>query len=235
MIWIGVEAVSYAVHSVNTCDTDMVLIENQTYPILPLGIFGTMDNLTILGISVALAMDAFAVSIAVGVGLKQVSFRQTFRLSWHFGLFQALMPIIGWSLGTGIRSLIETFDHWVAFFLLAFVGTNMIREAISSDKEDSQQRADPTKGISLVMLSVATSIDALAVGLSLSMLGVDIIFPAVIIGLVALCFTITGLQLGKRVANLSRVSLFAEVIGGVVLWIIGLKILYDESVFSFLF
>ncbi|MCK5195152.1 MAG: manganese efflux pump, partial [Desulfobulbaceae bacterium] len=104
-------------------------------------------------------MDAFAVSIATGVSLKDVSFRQTFRLSWHFGLFQAMMPVIGWSAGLSIRAYIEGYDHWVAFVLLAFVGINMIREAFQHDKGEEQKK-DPTKGVTLVILSVATSIDA---------------------------------------------------------------------------
>ena len=87
-----------------------------------------MQFITILGIAVALAMDAFAVAIATGVNLKQVSLRQTFRLSWHFGLFQALMPILGWSLGTSVQVYVETYAHWVAFILVALVGSNMLRE-----------------------------------------------------------------------------------------------------------
>ncbi|MBW1842568.1 MAG: manganese efflux pump, partial [Deltaproteobacteria bacterium] len=118
-------------------------------------------------------MDAFAVSIATGVILKDVSSRQTFRLSWHFGLFQAMMPVIGWAAGMTIRAYIERYDHWVAFGLLTFVGANMIKAAFQDDKGDDKPK-DPTRGMTLVMLSVATSIDALAVGLSLSILNVSI-------------------------------------------------------------
>ena len=130
-----------------------------------------MQFVNILAIAVALAMDAFAVAVATGVSLKHVSFRQTFRLSWHFGLFQAIMPVIGWSAGLTIRSFIEQYDHWVAFGLLAFVGGHMIKEAFQPETEKIQKK-DPTKGWSLVMLSVATSIDALAVGFSMSMLNI---------------------------------------------------------------
>ena len=135
-----------------------------------------MNLLAILGIAVALAMDAFAVAIATGVNLKQVSLRQTFRLSWHFGLFQAMMPVIGWGLGTSVQSYMAAYDHWVAFVLLALVGSNMLREAVlaDEDEENSKPRKDATKGMTLVMLSVATSIDALAIGLSMSMLQVSI-------------------------------------------------------------
>lgn len=191
-----------------------------------------MDFLTLLGIALALAMDAFAVSIAVGIELKRVNFRQTFRLSWHFGLFQALMPVVGWLLGHTVHSIIEAFDHWIAFILLAYIGFRMIREALADSADAGFNRTDPTKGLSMVMLSVATSIDAFAVGLSLSMLQIDVVFPAVVIGIVALLMTIIGLHLGSRVASLTRLSSAAEVMGGVILWIIGLRILHDNGVFS---
>jgi manganese efflux pump family protein len=196
-----------------------------------------MNLLTILGIAVALAMDAFAVAIATGVSLKQVSLRQTFRLSWHFGLFQAFMPIIGWGLGNSVQGYLAAYAHWVAFVLLALVGSNMLKEAIEADEDEEKTtvRKDSTKGLTLVMLSVATSIDALAVGLSMSMLQVSIITPAIVIGIVAGLFTIAGLHLGKRVARLTWLSTWAEVVGGLVLWLIGLNILRENGVFETLF
>ncbi|UCD91370.1 MAG: manganese efflux pump [Desulfobacterales bacterium] len=169
-------------------------------------------------------MDAFAVAIATGVTLKNVSLRQTFRLSWHFGLFQALMPVIGWSTGAAVQVYIETYGHWVAFGLLSFVGIKMIREAFKNDG-DTAEIKDPTKGMTLVALSVATSIDALAVGFSISMLNVDIWTPACVIGIVAGSFTIVGLQLGRRIGSAAKLGLYAEVFGGVVLVIIGFNIL----------
>jgi manganese efflux pump family protein len=192
-----------------------------------------MDLLTIFGIAVALAMDAFAVAIATGVTLKQVSLRQTFRLSWHFGLFQAMMPVLGWGLGSSVRSYMEAYAHWIAFALLALVGSNMLKEAILTDEdENAKPLKDSTKGLTLVMLSVATSIDAMAVGLSMSMLQVSIVTPALIIGIVAGLFTIFGLHLGKRVARLTWLSTWAEIVGGLVLWLIGLNILRENGVFS---
>jgi len=182
----------------------------------------------ISAIAIALAMDAFAVSIVAGVNLKDVSFRQTFRLSWHFGFFQALMPVIGWGAGLSIRSYIEKYDHWVAFILLTMVGIKMIREAFQHEKDEKLQK-DPTKGITLVVLSVATSVDALAVGFSISMLNVSIWLPAVIIGIVAGMFTIIGLQIGKRIGSATRLGLYAEIAGGIVLFAIGLNILHEHG------
>ncbi|KJS03601.1 MAG: membrane protein [Desulfobulbaceae bacterium BRH_c16a] len=198
-----------------------------------------MNPLTIIGIAVALAMDAFAVAIATGVSLKQVSLRQTFRLSWHFCLFQAMMPIIGWGLGASMHGYVEAYAHWLAFILLALVGSNMLKEAILTDEDEEDEkkspRKDSTKGMTLVMLSVATSIDALAVGLSMSMLRVSIIAPAIVIGIVAGLFTIAGLHLGKRVAQLAWLSIWAEIVGGLVLWLIGLNILRENGVFLAIF
>ena len=191
-----------------------------------------MHLLSILSIAVALAMDAFAVAIATGVSLRNVSLRQTFRLSWHFGLFQAMMPILGWYFGASIANHVEAYAHWIAFTLLFLVGGNMIREAFLLDDDEEFPRKDATKGLTMVMLSVATSIDALAVGLSMSLLKVSIVYPAIIIGIVAGCFTLAGLHLGARATKLKKLSPLVEVIGGVVLWIIGLNILHDHGVFT---
>jgi manganese efflux pump family protein len=187
-----------------------------------------------LALAVALAMDAFAVSIASGVSLRTVSARQTFRLAWHFGLFQAMMPVIGWSAGFTVRSRIEAYDHWVAFALLVFVAQGMLRSAFKGEpaKEDAK---DPTKGMTMVMLSVATSIDALAVGLSLSLINVSIWTPALIIGLVAGVFTTVGMHLGKVIGSMAQLSRWAEMTGGVVLLAIGVNILREHGALAFLF
>jgi putative Mn2+ efflux pump MntP len=194
-----------------------------------------MDIATLMGTALALAMDAFAVAVASGVSLKIVSPRQTFRLAWHFGFFQALMPIIGWSGGLTVRPLIEHYDHWVAFVLLALVGGHMILEAMDKKKEEERPRNDPTRGLRLVMLSVATSIDALAVGLSLALLKISIWLPALVIGAVATIGTAAGLHLGKKAGASSRLGSYAEVTGGLVLIAIGLKVLYEHGVFSAIF
>jgi putative Mn2+ efflux pump MntP len=190
----------------------------------------TLINIT--AIAVALAMDAFAVAIAAGISLKQISFRQNFRLAWHFGLFQAMMPVIGWSAGLSFRDQIVQYDHWVAFVLLVFVAQGMLREAFKTEEERSEAN-DPTRGLTMVMLSVATSLDALAVGLSLSMINISIWMPAAVIGLVACAFTTIGLHLGKRLANAVRLRRWADALGGIVLIAIGLNILREHGVFGF--
>jgi len=193
-----------------------------------------VNGLELIAIAVALAMDAFAVAIATGVQLKCVDSRQTFRLAWHFGLFQALMPVIGWSLGLTVRGFIESYAHWIAFALLAWIGVRMLREAFETECDEGE-RCDPTRGMSLIMLSVATSIDALAVGLSMSVLGISIWYPALIIGLVALVFTAAGLHIGRLIAGASRFGQVAEVAGGCVLLLIGVKILAEHGVFTAMF
>lgn len=193
-----------------------------------------MTLLSTIVIAVALAMDAFAVSIGVGITLKKISYRQTFRLSWHFGLFQAFMPVVGWLLGVTVRQSIESFDHWVAFILLALVGGNMVRTALQPKSENESSKKDPTKGMTMVMLSIATSIDALAIGFSLSILKISIIFPVIVIGIVAGVFTIIGLHLGEKIGSYPRLNTSMEIIGGAVLWLIGLHILYEHGVFQHL-
>ncbi len=189
-----------------------------------------MNFLTLLGVAVALAMDAFAVALATGINLKAVGFRQTFRLSWHFGLFQALMPIIGWFLGSFVVVYVRSYAHWIAFGMLALVGANMIKGALQHEEEALKK--DATKGLTLIMLSVATSIDALAVGVGLSMVHAEIFFPALLIGIVACLFTIAGLHLGKKAAQIKKIRPIAEMAGGLILWLIGLNILRESGVFS---
>jgi putative Mn2+ efflux pump MntP len=181
-----------------------------------------MNFLTILLIATGLAMDALAVAIATGVMLPKLTFRHFFRLSFHFGLFQFLMPIIGWMAGTTISSYIQAFDHWIAFGLLALIGGRMIQGSFSEDPQRAVVK-DPTRKMSLVVLSTATSVDALAVGLSLAVLNVSILYPCVVIGVVAAIMTVLGLFFGSRLGR--RFGKRMELIGGLVLIVIGLKIL----------
>lgn len=182
-----------------------------------------MNLLTIIGIAVGLAMDAFAVAIAVGCMLPRLTFRHYFRLSFHFGLFQALMPLCGWYLGTKVEHLIGGIDHWAAFGLLAIIGAKMIQESRSPNKGLNTALKDPTRKWSLMILSIATSVDAFAVGLSIALLRVEILTPVVIIGIVALAFTIGGMLCGSRLGG--YLGKRAELWGGILLIAIGLRIL----------
>jgi len=167
-------------------------------------------------------MDAFAVAVACSIALSKVSARQVFRFAFHFGLFQALMPLIGWLAGQGAHKYISRWDHWLAFGLLTFVGVKAINDS-RKDRGEKLDTKDPTRGFTLVILSVATSIDALAVGISLSALKVGIIQPAIIIGCITGILTTFGMLGGSRIG--SRFGKYVEMLGGIILLAIGLKIL----------
>ena len=179
-----------------------------------------MNLAEILLIAFGLAMDAFAVCLGAGTTQHIKGPRPVFRLAFHFGLFQALMPILGWLVGSTINQWIAPFDHWIAFGLLSLVGGRMLREAGSEEVPES--RADPTRGMTLVALSVATSIDALAAGLSLAFLHQSIWIPSVTTGVVTATMTGIGMVFGSRFGR--RWGRWAEVIGGCVLILIGLRI-----------
>ncbi|MBI5249407.1 MAG: manganese efflux pump [Desulfomonile tiedjei] len=185
-----------------------------------------MDALTLLGTAVALGMDAFAVAAAVAAGLRALTNRHLFRLIWHFGLFQSLMTTAGWFGGEGLSLMMGDLSAWIAFALLFLLGLNMIRQSVHP--ESRSESSDPTRGLSLVALSVATSIDALAVGLSLGLINIDILVPALVIGCTALVMTFAGMRLGDKVG--SHMGQWAERVGGVVLMIIGVRILLEKLI-----
>jgi len=178
----------------------------------------------IIGLAFGLAMDAFAVAITAGIILPQITARHYFRLSFHFGLFQSLMPVIGWLAGNTFASYIESWDHWIAFGLLFYVGGKMIHESLR--KRDNSASTDPTRGSRLVTLSIATSIDALAIGMSLAVLGVEIVEPAIYIGVITMILTMLGMRLGRRLGRLF--GRWIEKAGGLVLIGIGFKILIQH-------
>jgi len=184
-----------------------------------------MDPISLIALSLALAMDAFAVALCTGLALPRLTGRHLFRLGFHFGLFQALMPIIGWLAGLTVRDWIVSFDHWVAFGLLSLIGGKMLWEALVLAEEE-RHCGDPTRGMTMVMLSVATSIDALAVGLTLATLQISVWLPALIIGLVAGAMTVSGMLLGRRVG--CRWGPRVEILGGLILIGIGVKILLEH-------
>jgi len=180
----------------------------------------------ILTIAVGLAMDAFAVSVAGGASGRLHQPRPAARLAFHLGLFQALMPIIGWYLGSQAVRFVGSYGRWIAFGLLAYIGARMIVASFKKDTTDPAETPDPSRGWTMVGLSIATSIDALAVGVSLAMLGVGIWQPAVIIGVVTAAISLVGIVIGDRVGRHwgSRV----ELLGGVLLIGIGLRILIER-------
>ncbi|MCK9996150.1 MAG: manganese efflux pump [Candidatus Krumholzibacteria bacterium] len=183
-----------------------------------------MVLLDVLLLAVGLAMDACVVSAGAGAGGRSSGGRATFRLAFHFGLFQFFMPILGWFAGAAISGAIDAFDHWIAFGILGIVGVRMIRAGLKVEEDTGID--DPSKGWSLIMLSIATSIDALAVGFSLAMIEVDIWFPAVVIGIVTAAMSVVGLKLGARLG--ARFGKRMEVVGGVILVFVGASIVFEH-------
>ncbi len=177
----------------------------------------------ILLIAVSMAMDAFAVCIAAGSMPQTQGARPAFRLSFHFGLFQFIMPVLGWLAGASIEPLIRNYDHWIAFGLLGLVGIRMVYSALRGEEG---YPTDPSRGWTLVLLSIAVSIDALAVGLSLGVLGILVWYPAIIIGLVTCFLSLAGLRLGNGFG--SKFGKPVEIIGGLVLIGIGLRIVLSH-------
>ena len=185
-----------------------------------------MDPVNTTAIALALAMDAFAVALGSSTVLGRPTARHYFRLAFHFGLFQALMPVLGWLAGTVVADHVGRWGPWIALGLLAAVGLNMIRQAVFDG--DERPRADPTRGLSLVVLSVATSIDALAVGVSFALLDAGIWIACLVIGLVAAALTCLGLFLGSRLGR--RYGRVTEVVGGLLLVAIGIRIVVENVV-----
>jgi manganese efflux pump family protein len=180
-----------------------------------------LDLLTLLGTAIALGADAFAVAAVVSAALPVFTHRHSFRLIWHFGLFQSMMTSIGWFGGVAVSHYSYGWNTWIAASLLVVLGCNMARSSFHT--EEQVEEIDPTRGISLVGLSVATSIDALAVGVSLSLMDMEITVPALIIGLTALLMTYAGTRVGLRIGT--RLGAWAERIGGIVLILLGVRLL----------
>jgi putative Mn2+ efflux pump MntP len=183
-----------------------------------------MSFIEVFFIALSMSMDAFAVCLGAGTQDCTNGRRPTFRLAFHFGLFQFLMPVLGWLAGTSVERYISGFDHWVAFGLLAFVGLRMLRSGIRPGKDEKEE--DPSRGWTMVLLSIAVSIDALAVGLSLGLIGVTIWYPAVVIGVVTGLVSWLGLRLGNRLSE--RFGGRMEILGGLVLVGIGVRIVVSH-------
>lgn len=185
-----------------------------------------MDISSILLIALALAMDVFAVSLGVGTSCYGTSWRCRLRLAYHFGLFQGGMTYLGWLAGTQIAIWISSFDHWVAFVLLAFVGARMLKSGFSANEESHP--VDPPRGMTLILLSLATSLDALAVGFSLAFLKGNILVASLIIGGVSLVLSLAGTAFGRSLG--SRFGKRMEIAGGLLLIAIGVRIVITHLV-----
>lgn len=179
-------------------------------------------------IGVGLSMDAFAVSICKGLGMKRLNMKQALVIGLFFGGFQALMPLIGWALGTQLADFITPIGHWIAFILLAFIGCKMLFDAFHGDDEGD---ADEPKGTrldlkELLMLAIATSIDALAVGITFAFLGVNIVWAIAVIGVTTFALSVVGVAVGHAFG--ARYEKGATIAGGIVLILIGCKILLEH-------
>ena len=185
-----------------------------------------MTWLSVISIAVALGMDAFAVAIGAGSQRTSIKPRPLLRLSFHFGLFQFMMPVIGWYAGSTVSEYIKDYDHWIAMGLLAVIGGKMIKESFGGEDTDHGKTFDPTRGWTLIVLSVATSIDALMVGLSFAFLEVPILIPVIVIGVVTFALSYLGFVFGSRMGMIFGKKIKA--IGGLILILIGVRIVMEH-------
>lgn len=182
-----------------------------------------MGAIEILLISIGLAMDAFAVSVCKGLAMKKMSWKKAIIIGLYFGIFQAVMPVIGYFLGTTFERFITYVDHWVAFILLVGIGINMVKEAF--DKE-SENRNDNVDMKTMLVLSIATSIDALAIGITFACLKIHIVMPVITIGLITFIISVIGVKIGNRFGD--KYGKKAGIMGGVILILLGIKILLEH-------
>jgi putative Mn2+ efflux pump MntP len=185
-----------------------------------------MNLFLVIPVALALAMDAFAVTIGLSVRPGGLKISQCLRLAVFFGFFQFLMPLIGWLAGQEFLDYMRDVDHWVAFGLLLLIGGKMVVESFCTGESAKKVSGDPTMGVTLILLSVATSIDAFAVGLSFAALEQKIFFPSLIIGGVAFVLTYFGTKLGPAIGKMAGKR--AELLGGLILIFIGIKILTEH-------
>lgn len=178
-----------------------------------------MTLFSIIALAFALAIDAFAVAVAVGIRLEKLENWSVFRLSFHFGFAQFGMPLLGWRAGEAVYEYVGSAGSWVAAVVLTAIGVRLIWEQFGD--EDRHWKGDPTRGASLLALMFATSVDALGAGLSLALTGTDILYPALVIGVVAAAMTVLGLVFGKAVGM--KFSRAAGIFGGLVLIGLGIK------------
>lgn len=182
-----------------------------------------MDTIQLLILAVSLSMDAFAVAICKGLAFGRIRLRQALVVGLYFGVFQAAMPTIGYFLGMGFRQYIESFDHWIAFGLLAFLGARMIIEAVRGGEEEVSSSLDIRE---MTLLAIATSIDALAAGISLSVLDASIGTAALFIGIITFTLSVVAVYIGGYIG--AKFKKPAELAGGAALVLLGIKVLIDH-------
>lgn len=184
-----------------------------------------MNIIEVIFIGVGLAMDALAVSICKGLAIKKVNYKNTIIIAGYFGFFQMLMPLLGYFLGSSFQHIIYKIDHWIAFALLSGIGLNMIKECFSKDLEDDNKNENIDVKTMLV-LAIATSIDALAVGITFGFLRVNILASVSLIGIITFILCSIGVKLGNKFGN--KFQNKAELFGGIILILIGIKILFEH-------
>ena len=182
-----------------------------------------MGILEIILIGISLAMDAFAVSICKGLSMKKMEWRKAIIIGLYFGIFQGIMPLLGYVLGVGFENRIESIDHWIAFILLSFIGINMIKESFKKNDKDADDKIDFK---TMIILAIATSIDALAVGVTFAFLEVNILFSICIITIITFFISMIGVKIGNVFGD--KYEAKAEKIGGIILIFIGIKILIEH-------
>ena len=182
-----------------------------------------MGILEIVLVAIGLAMDAFAVSICKGLSMKKMNWKSAIIIGLYFGIFQAIMPVIGYFLGITFSGLVENVDHWIAFILLAIIGVNMIKESFDDENEKRNEKVDFK---TMIILALATSIDALAVGVTFAFFKTNIVLAVFIIGIITFILSLIGVKIGNRFGD--KFQNKAELIGGIILIIIGIKILLEH-------
>lgn len=182
-----------------------------------------MEIYEILLIGIGLAMDAFAVSICKGLSMKKMNWKNAVIIALYFGVFQALMPLIGYFLGITFESIVTTFDHWVAFALLTLIGGGMIKESFDDEDDKKNDRVDFK---TMVVLAIATSIDALAVGITFAFFDVNIVLAVSIIGIITFIISVLGVKIGNRFGD--KYQNKAQLMGGIILVLLGFKILLEH-------
>ena len=187
-----------------------------------------MDLFSIVLIAIALSMDSFAVSIVNGLMMPKLRFVKAMGIAFSLAFFQAAMPYLGWFAGSVIESQIKSIDHWLAFVLLSIIGIKMIYESYKAD--DDVNKEESLKFSTLIVQSIATSIDALAVGISFAFLEINIYSSIIIIGIITFLFSMIGLKLGKSIGVKTKSKI--EIFGGALLILIGLKILIEHLYFQ---